>query len=79
MTAIGIRQKLHHHVDNSDDKLLKLMYALAREYNEEEDLEYEFTEKDLEQFNQRRESWLRGESKMYSPEEARFIITGKGN
>jgi hypothetical protein len=77
MTAISIRQKLHQYVDKSDDKLLKLMYALAKEYNEEEDLEYEFTAEDIEQFNRRRESRLRGESKTYSPQEATDIITDK--
>lgn len=79
MTALGIRQKLHQYVDNSDDKLLKLMYALAREYYEEDDLEYDFSEKEIEQFNQRRDSRMLGESKTYSPVEARVIITGKGN
>jgi hypothetical protein len=43
MQAINIRQKLHQYIDNSDEKLLKLMFALAKEYNEDNDFEYEFT------------------------------------
>ncbi|MDB5210672.1 MAG: hypothetical protein JWQ30_1499 [Sediminibacterium sp.] len=75
MTAINMREKLHQYVDKSDEKLLKLMYALAKEYNEDDDIEYEFTAEDIERFDQRRQSRLRGESKTYSVQEARDMIT----
>jgi hypothetical protein len=76
MTAISMRQKLHQYVDKSDEKLLKLMYALAKEYNDEDDIEYEFTPEDIDRFDLRHQSRLRGESKTYSVQEARDIITG---
>jgi hypothetical protein len=77
MQAINIRQRLHQYVDNSDDKLLKLLYALAKEYHEEDDPENEFTAEDIKRFDERREKRLTGESRTYSWQEAKDIITGK--
>ena len=42
MESASLRQKLHQYIDKGDDKLLKLMYAVAKEYNEEDDFEYQF-------------------------------------
>jgi hypothetical protein len=76
MQTISIRQKLHQYIDNSDEKLLKLMFALAKEYNDD-DLEYEFTAEDIKIFDERREKRLKGESSVLSWKEAKDIITGK--
>jgi hypothetical protein len=75
MQTTAIRQQLHEYVDNSDDKLLKLMLALAREYNDEAELEYQFNDEDIKLLDERREKRLSGESKVYSWEEAKKIIT----
>ncbi|HXL56598.1 MAG TPA: hypothetical protein VN958_10095 [Chitinophagaceae bacterium] len=75
-TAI-IREKLHQYVDKSDEKFLKLMYALAKEYHEDDDFEYEFTEEDIKAFDERRKKRLSGENKTYNWGEAKEIITGK--
>lgn len=77
MTAENIRQKLHQYIDKGDEKLLKLMYAVAREYNEDDDFEYEFSEEDIKLFEERRTKRLSGESKTYSWKEAKDMITGK--
>ena len=77
MQAIKIRQKLHRYVDESDEKLLKLLYAIAKEYNNEDDFEYEFTDEELKVFEHRKLKRLNGESKTYSWEEAKGIIIGK--
>lgn len=77
MQTISIREKLHQYVDSSDEKLLKLMFALAREYNAENDFEYEFTDLDIQIFDERREKRLNGQSRTYSREDARNIIIGK--
>jgi hypothetical protein len=79
MEATDIREKLHEYVNNSDEKLLKLLYALAKEYNDEDDYEYEFSREELEDFEKRRAKRISGESKTYSWKEAREIITGKKN
>ena len=78
MQATQIRQKLHQYIDDSDEKLLKMLFAVAKEYNEDDDdFEYEFTAEDIKEFDSRREKRLSGETRTYSWEEAKDIITGK--
>lgn len=76
METLNIRQKLYQYIDNGDEKLLKLMFALAKEYNDD-DFEYEFTAEDIKTFDERREKRLKGESRIFSWKEAKDIITGK--
>lgn len=77
MEPESIRQKLHAYIDKGDEKLLKLMYAVAREYNEDDDFEYEFSADDIEQLEQRRNSRLSGANRTYSWQEAKDILIGK--
>jgi len=75
MKTSEIRTKLHDYIDNGDIKLVKLMFALAEEYNSIED--YSFSKEDIEIFEQRRSKRLKGESKVYNWADAKAIITGK--
>ncbi len=79
MGTIEMRTKLHQYIDSGDDKLLKIMYVVAKEYNDEYDdsEEYSFSESDMRQFEERKQKRLKGESKTYDWEEAKKIITGK--
>ena len=77
MGSGNIREKLHDYVDKGDPKLLKLMYAMAREYNDEDDIEYEFTDEEIRVFEQRKDKRISGESKSFSWDEAKRIITGE--
>ena len=77
MESKSIREKLHDYVDKGDPKLLKLMYAMAKEYNDEDDFEYEFTDEEIRIFEQRKAKRISGESKTFSWGEAKRIITGK--
>lgn len=77
MQATKIRKKLHRYVDESDEKLLKLMYVIAKENNEEDDFEYEFTDEEIKVFEQRKLKRINGESKTYSWKEAKDVVTGK--
>jgi hypothetical protein len=77
MQTAQIRQKLHQYIDTGEEKLLKLMLALAKEYNDEDDFEYEFTAEDIKEFDERRAKRISGESGVYSWQEAKEIITGK--
>ena len=74
MQTIAIRQQLHQYIDSSDEKLLKLMLALAKEYNEDDDFEYKFTAEDIKEFDDRREKRLSGESRIYNWQEAKDMI-----
>jgi len=77
MEPANLRQKLHQYVDKGDDKLLKLMYAVAREYSDEDDFEYQFTDEEIKLFEERTAKRHSGESKTYSWKDAKEIITGK--
>ena len=78
MEALLIKEELHNLIESGDEKLLHLMYALAKEYNNEQ--ENEFTEDELNEFKRRRENHLNGKSKSYTWDEAKLIITkGKMN
>jgi len=77
MQTLDIRQKLHQYVDNGDEKLLKLMFALAKEYNEDNDVDLVFTDEDIKLFDERRERRLKGESKTFGWQEAKEMITRK--
>ena len=77
MQTKTLREKLHQYVDSGDDKLVKLLYTLAKEYNEEEDeLDSFFTANDILLFDERREKRITGDSKTYNWEEAKTFITG---
>ena len=79
METTEIRTKLHQYIDSGDDKLLKIMYVVAKEYNDEYDDsgEYAFSDAEIQQFEERRQKRLNGQSKTYNWEEAKNIITGK--
>ena len=77
MEPANMRQKLHQYIDKGDDKLLKLMYAVAKEYNEDDDFEYQFTDDEIKLFDARSAKRLNGESKTYSWKDAKDIITGQ--
>jgi hypothetical protein len=77
MLSENIREKLHHYVDKGDEKLLKIMYVVAKEYNNEDDFEYEFTDEEIRTFEERKVKRLSGESTCYSWDQAKNIITGK--
>jgi len=75
MQTTAIQQELHSYIDNGDEKLLKLMLALAKDYTGDDDFEYDFTAEDIEVLDRNREKRLNGESKTYTWEEAKNIIT----
>ena len=77
MEAGNIRERLHEYINKGDEKLLKLMYAVAKEYNEDDDYEYIFTPEEIAEFEKRSVARKTGQSKTHTWEEAKKIITGK--
>jgi ribosome biogenesis SPOUT family RNA methylase Rps3 len=73
MNTVILKEKLHQYIDDSDDTLLKIMYAIAKEYNEHDSID----DSDVILLDARREKRLSGESKLYSWAEAKQIITAK--
>ena len=72
MDTVILKQELHKFIDEGDDKILKMVYALVREYVNDDLPQIEIDQ--LEERTARRKS---GESKLYNWEEAKKIITGK--
>jgi len=77
MNTIVIKEKLHSYIDRGDERLLKLLFALAKEYKDEDDT-YEFSEDELKVIEQRRNDRLSGKSKVYSWNDAKNAILGSG-
>jgi hypothetical protein len=77
MQVVTIRHKLHNYVDKGDEKLLKLMYAIAKEYNGEAEIDYEFSDEELKLFEESRHKRISGENETLNWEAAKEIITGK--
>lgn len=73
MNTVILKEKLHQYIDNSDDKLLKIMYAIAKEYNDDDSID----DADISLLESRREKRLSGESKLYSWADAKQMITAK--
>jgi hypothetical protein len=77
MNTIVIKEKLHGYIENCDEKLLKLMLAIAKEYTQDDD-SYEFTAEEIKVFEERRNARLNGTSKTYTWQEAKQkIISGE--
>lgn len=67
---------MHQYIENADEKLLKVMLSVINAYYGH-DLGYDFSENDIKKFDGLRAKRLNGETKMYSWEEAKSIITGR--
>jgi hypothetical protein len=72
MSSIAIKEALHNYIDSGDDKLLQMIYAMVREYNNPVLSEEDFI--NLENRTKRRES---GESKIHDWTTAKEMMTGK--
>ena len=72
MSSIAIKEVLHNYIDSGDDKLLQMIYAIVREYNNPVMSEDGITE--LEARTTRRKS---EESKTYDWPAAKDMMTGK--
>jgi len=77
MEATGIRKELQEYIDNGDEKLLRIMYALAKEYNKDDNADLEIHENHINEFENRRIKRINSENKTYDWQEAKQIITDK--
>jgi hypothetical protein len=68
MTVVEIKTRLHQQIDNSDEKLLKMIYALVNEYGVEEE-NIDDARKKL--ILAERERYLSGIGKSYTREEVK--------
>jgi hypothetical protein len=71
---ITIKEKLKEFIDTGDDKLLKLMFAVANEYTQGKD-EFELTDEQIIELDRRREMRKSGNSKTFKWAKVKDIIT----
>lgn len=76
MSTTEIKQKLQQYIETGDEKLLKLMYVIAREYNDD-DKEFEFDDTEIQMLEDRWGKYKSGKSKGYSLKEAKEMIARK--
>lgn len=73
MNTPEIRTLLHEEIDHSDEKLLKMIYALVKEYNDAESV----SDRRKHLIEEERAKYLRGDGRSYSWEEVKKMATGK--
>lgn len=73
MNTPEIRTLLHEEIDHSDEKLLKMIYALVKEYNHSESV----SDRRKHLIEEERARYLRGDGRSYSWEEVKKMATGK--
>jgi hypothetical protein len=77
MNTTEIRTKLHEQIEHSDDRLLKMVYALMNEYKNEDDIE-DIGKARKKLIHAERENYLAGVGKSYSWEEVKkMAVTGQ--
>ena len=75
MSIPDIKEKLHEYIEQGDQRLLKMIYALIREYHDEEYFDIEDSRKKLIQTEC--EKYLKGEGKSYSWKEIKNMAINK--
>ena len=64
-TAISLRNKLHQYIDVADEQKLQAIYILL-----ENEIEWHYTQEEIDLFHQRRENHIKGISKSYTVDES---------
>lgn len=76
MNTTEIKTLLHEEIEHGDDKLLKMIYAMIREYNEVDEVA-EIDEKRWQLIQEERAQYLRGEGRTYTWQEVKDMAINK--
>lgn len=74
MNTIEIRTRLHEEIDQSDDRPLKMIFAIINEYKDADNIDESRKQLVMEE----RAKYPNGEGKSYSWEEVKNIALSKG-
>lgn len=72
MNSSEIKERLQQYIETGDEKLLQLMYIVAREYSN--DKEPELDESEIQLLEERWDDYKNGVSKSYSWDEVKEIL-----
>jgi hypothetical protein len=69
MKSVELREKLHHYIENAEEKKLQAIFAMVQDeikeyYNHWDDEEF------ITELHQREQAYLNGTSKTYTPGES---------
>ena len=76
-TTMDLKNKVLKYIDSADDRLLRMIQAMAESYQQEEPDEPTVPEWFYEKLNQEREMHLRGETESYTWEEVKTRLRKK--
>jgi len=71
MTTIKIRQKVYDYISNADERILKVVYAMLKEYEDTPGEKSVLTEKQYELIEKRWKNHKNGKSKSYTIEQVK--------
>lgn len=74
MTTVKIREKVISIIDHADDRILKAIYAMLREYEKAEATPSVLTESQKKEIDRRWENHKSGKSKSYTIDEVNKYI-----
>jgi putative addiction module component (TIGR02574 family) len=71
MATLDLRKSVSIYVDNADERLLKLIKALAESYQKDAQEDFILSKEQYEEMDRRREAHLKGESKSFTWEQVK--------
>ena len=71
MTTLDLRKSVSMYVDNADERLLKLIKALAESYQKDAQEDFVLSKEQYQEIDRRRESHQKGESKSFTWEQVK--------
>jgi putative addiction module component (TIGR02574 family) len=76
MTTIKIREKVHNIIDNADERILKVVYAMLKEFEKTETTISSLTDEQQEEIERRWKNHKSSKSKSYSLDEVNKLVKG---
>lgn len=74
MTTVKIREKVHSIIDNADERILKVVYAMLKEYEKAETTTSPLTVDQKKEIDRRWENHESGKSKSYTIDEVNKYV-----
>jgi hypothetical protein len=77
MTTVKIREKVFEYINHADDRILKAVYAMLKEYEDSPAQKSVLTDEQYKEMERRLRNHKNGNSKSYSMDEVKLHIKKK--
>lgn len=71
MTSVKIRQKVYDYIEHADERILKAVYAMLKEYGDEPDVKSGLSEGQYREIEKRWQNYKNGKHKSHTLEEVK--------